>query len=152
MRITTAERVRRLEDELEYVKAIVDGSDMQTREAVVCVLGLLMAFLKQKGLLDHGELISYLAESADANEETEDHNGKLIHDVRRIVEFHRDLEAGTLKPYVPLRERLAADEIAAIRARAKAQVVFERAAKDAADAGKGRKRKGARQGGEPPRH
>lgn len=142
--MTTAERVRQLEDEIEYLKAIVDGSEAQTREAVTCVLGLLMSFLKEKGALDYGELISFLAGAADPNEKSEDHNGRLIHDMRRMMEFHRDLETGQSKPHVPVGELLSDEEMAGITRRAYAQVAFEKVAKEEARSKRVRKTKGAR--------
>lgn len=128
--MTTAERLRHLEDEIEWVKVILDGSEAQTREAVVVVGGLLVAFLKGKGLLDYDELITFLAEAAEPDYESEDHNGKLIHEMRGIVEFHKGLDAGTSKPRVPLDQQLTADEIAAIRTRAEAEVASERTANE----------------------
>lgn len=95
--MSTAERLRRLEDEMEYVKAIIDGSEAQTREAFTVVVGLLVAFLKGKGTLGYEELISFLAAASDPDYGTEDHSGRLIHETRWIVEFHKGLEAGTLK-------------------------------------------------------
>lgn len=139
--MSIAERLAHLENELEWLKATLDGSEEQTREAVATVTGLLMAFMAKKNVLDLGELAAFFAEAADPDRGAEDHNGQLVHDVRETVEFHRNLAAGTLKPYVPLKERMTADEIAGIRARAKARATFEREAEADATDRKGKRRR-----------
>lgn len=133
--------VENLESRIEYLAAILDGSEAQTREAVVVTVGLVFAFLFDKLKIDINEVITHLAESADPDYEAEDHNGRLIHSLRRNLEFHRDLAAGTAKTHVPITELLAPDELAAIVARAAAAVAFERAARAEIEAPKRKKKR-----------
>lgn len=147
--MTLAERVRHLEEELEYTKAILDGSEAQTREAVVAVVGLLASFLAGGKALDYDGFLAFLAGTVDSDYRSEDHVGQLVHDLRRVMVFHRDLDAGTLGPHVPVSEALSADEIAAIRRRAEAQVALEKAATRAAE---GRRPRKGRRGSAPLGH
>lgn len=113
--MSLAERLSDLEQEVRYRAAILDGNEAETREATVTVFGLLIKYLSTKGTLDLADMAAFLATCADPDVATEDHNGRLIHQLRQTVEFHRDNALGLVETHVPLDQRLTPSEISDIR-------------------------------------
>jgi hypothetical protein len=122
------QRLKSLEADVAYQAAIIDGSEMQTREAVVAVVGLLIAHLAGKGTVHYDDLIKFLGKCADPDDAVEDHVGQMINDLRRIVDFHRRDESGEVEPYVPISERLTVAERNAAIETARAELAATKAA------------------------
>lgn len=145
-RLTLAQRVYRMEADLAYLRAIVDGGEVQSREAVVAVIGLMASFVAKSGALDYDRLIAFLSDGTDQRPQPEDRTEMLLHGVRLILAYYRDLDKGTLKPPIPSPATLGADENGDILRRAFATLEFEREAL-IAETDRPRARKGRPRGG-----
>ena len=76
--VSVEDRLRRLEDRTHELQAIIDGSEFFTREATVHLVGTLVIFLEEKGVLDHAGFRELLAGSVESAYEDEDDTGKLM--------------------------------------------------------------------------
>jgi hypothetical protein len=101
-------RLLEIEDKQLELSMVIDGSEDQTQEAAISVVGLLVAFLAKKGMIDYGELIAFLDGAVDPDLATEDHVGLLVDRFKNLVDFHRMDDLGLLVPYVSVADRLAA--------------------------------------------
>ena len=127
LEMSTLERVRELEERVECLQAIVDGSEAQTREAVVGAMALIVGHLARKGALTYSEIIKDLNEAVDPDYLAEDHNGRLLHELRMCIAFHQNVDAGLATASVPVSELLSSVERQALVGRARAELAFEAA-------------------------
>ena len=130
--MTLAEHVARLEDELAYLRDIVDGGEAEAREAIMVVIGLLASFAANSGVLDYDRLIALLTEEADPQPAVDDRTGMYVRGIRLILAYYRDFERDAREPSAPGLAHLSADETRAFLGRAAATVEFEPAARSAA--------------------
>jgi hypothetical protein len=108
------ETARRL-SELELRANLLDGGEVQNREATLAVMGLLVSFLAREKVLDYGALRSFLAQSVSADLSEEDHVGHMIAEFGQVLEFHQLDAAGLAPVHVPVDQLLTPEEAAAIR-------------------------------------
>jgi hypothetical protein len=112
MRMT--ETARRL-SELELRADLLDGGEVQNREATLAVMGLLVRFLAREKVLDYDALKLFLAQSVSADLTEEDHVGHMISEFGQVVRFHQLDEAGLAPVHVPVDQLLTNKEMAEIR-------------------------------------
>ncbi|WP_331304134.1 hypothetical protein [Methylobacterium oryzae] len=129
--MTLAERVARLEDELAYLRAIVDGGEAEAREAIMVVIGLLASFAANSGVLDYDRLIALLTEEVDPQPAVDDRTGMYVRGIRLILAYYRDFERDAREPSALDLDDLNADETRAFLRRAAATVELERGARSA---------------------
>jgi hypothetical protein len=112
MRMT--ETARRL-SELELRADLLDGGEVQNREATLAVMGLLVRFLAREKVLDSDGLRSFLAQSVSSDLSEEDHVGQMISEFGQVVKFHQLDEAGLAPVHVPVDQLLTKKEMAEVR-------------------------------------
>jgi hypothetical protein len=80
-------RIKELEGELTYTKAIIDGSEYFTREATGYSIALLARYLHEKGIIDARELFAYVdAFKGDLND-VEDYHGQIVNSFAGCLQF-----------------------------------------------------------------
>lgn len=76
--MTLERQVEMLAIRIEYLQAIVDGSEAQTREAVGYIVGIVARYLHEQRVIDHGSLRRYVsAFEPDANDR-DDYLGQVV--------------------------------------------------------------------------
>ncbi|MBE7200857.1 MAG: hypothetical protein INR70_24065 [Parafilimonas terrae] len=81
-------RLKRLEDKLAILEATVDGSEEQTREATVYVVGIVTRFLHEKGLIDERALMDYVKSFEGDPSDREDYMGQVARRLGAMIDFH----------------------------------------------------------------
>jgi hypothetical protein len=121
-----AERIAELEDEIDYLRAIVDGPEAHAREAIAGAVGLLGTYAARSGAFDLDGLIAFLTASYDPGLASDDRTGMLLHGIRLSLAHYRDLEAGASAVAESSVDSLTAGDQEAILRRAAALVAFDR--------------------------
>jgi len=80
-------RIKKLESELVYTKAIIDGSEYFTREATGYSIALLARYLHEKGIIDAKELFAYINAFKGEINDVEDHHGEIVNNVAGCLQF-----------------------------------------------------------------
>lgn len=96
--MTMGQRLQDLEAKLAKLESVVDGSEEQTREAVVYLVGLITRFLHEKGLIRETALRDYLRAFEGRASDGDDHMGELVYRFGGMIDFHerysRDFDLG----------------------------------------------------------
>ena len=83
-------RIKRLEDNVLRLQAIIDGSEMQTREAVAYLLSLVTRFLHEKQLVDGSALRRYVTTFEGDASDVDDYMGDLVRQFRSMLDFQEN--------------------------------------------------------------
>ena len=83
----TQDRLKRLEDRLVHLEAIVDGSEAQTREATTYVISIVARYLHEKGLIDGVALRNYVSTFDGEESDREDYMGELVRQLGSMLDF-----------------------------------------------------------------
>jgi hypothetical protein len=82
------QRLDRLEARIVLLEATLDGSESQTREATVHLVGLVTRFLHGKGLIDEKALRKYLTEFEGESEMSDNHMSQMVRQFSSMLDFH----------------------------------------------------------------
>ena len=82
-------RLAAVEDRLVYLQAIVDGGEMQMREANAYVISLVVQHLHNIGAIDAQDLRAHLETYEGDASDTEDYMGDHVRFLADMVDFHR---------------------------------------------------------------
>lgn len=82
------QRLRSLEAKFSLLAAVVDGSEEQTRQATVYLVGLVPKFLHEKGLIDEEALRNYVKSFEGDASDREDYMGDLVRRFESMIAFH----------------------------------------------------------------
>jgi hypothetical protein len=80
-------KVKRLEKKIEFTKALLDGSEMYTRDAAGYTIALLARFLHEKRLINAEELLAYVCVFKGDPKNWEDHQGQVVNGFAGTLEF-----------------------------------------------------------------
>lgn len=86
--MSSEHRLRALEAKITYLEAIIDGSEAQTRDATVYLVGIVTRFLHEKGLIDEDALKDYVATFEGDATDREDYLGDLVRQFGFALGFH----------------------------------------------------------------
>lgn len=76
--MTLERQVEMLAARIEYLQAIVDGSEAQTREAVGYLVGIVTRYLHEDGVIDHDRLRRYASTFEGDATDREDYLGQVV--------------------------------------------------------------------------
>ncbi|UVF18484.1 hypothetical protein HPT29_018605 [Microvirga terrae] len=80
-------KINQLEKEIEFTKALLDGSEMYTRDAAGYAIALLARFLHEKRVINAGELLAYVSVFKGDPRDWEDHQGHVVNGFAGTLEF-----------------------------------------------------------------
>jgi hypothetical protein len=80
-------KIKQLEKQIEFTKALLDGSEMYTRDAAGYTIALLARFLHEKRVINAEELLAYATVFKGDPKEWEDHQGAVVNGFASTLEF-----------------------------------------------------------------
>lgn len=78
-----------LEARISDLEAILDGSEAQTRDATVYLVGIVTRFLHEKGLIDEGALKDYVRTFEGDATDRDDYLGDFVRQFGSMLGFHQ---------------------------------------------------------------
>lgn len=81
-------KLQDLESKVTYLEAIIDGSEAQTRDATVYLVGIVTRFLHEKDLIDERALKDYVRTFEGHPADRDDYLGDLVRQFGFALGFH----------------------------------------------------------------
>lgn len=86
--MTSERQLHVLEARIANLEAIVDGSETQTRDATVYIVGIVTRFFHEQGLIDERALRDYIRTFEGDKSDREDYMGDLVRRLGDMIDFH----------------------------------------------------------------